>query len=111
MKNSNGGPEYIVEVLTITFTLRMLADYFGTRTFTFDSSVFHKFAKLTAEQIHAQYTVVLHIAWYFESYKLIVLLIFFFLVSVMFTIMVMVMVTVTVTLMLTFLLFCFGIYC
>lgn len=46
----------------------MFADYFGTCTLPFETGFVHKFTKLTAEQIHAQYAVVVGLFVYFEDF-------------------------------------------
>lgn len=59
LENGHRCPQNVVEVLPITFTVRMLANDFRTSAFPFLSVVVGKLAKLTAEQIHAEYARVL----------------------------------------------------
>lgn len=48
----------------------MFADYFGTCTLPFETGFVHKFTKLTAEQIHAQYAVVVGLfVWFFFYFE------------------------------------------
>lgn len=50
LKDSDCGPQKVVEVFAITFTLRMLDDNFWTSAFPFlPSSIVRELAKLTAE--------------------------------------------------------------
>lgn len=50
LKDSDCGPQKVVEVFAITFTLRMLADNLWTSAFPFlPSSIVRELAKLTAE--------------------------------------------------------------
>lgn len=62
------GPQNVVEVFAIALTLRMPADYFGTRALAFESGFVQKFTKLTAKQIHAEYAAGLYICFIYTVY-------------------------------------------
>lgn len=54
LENSHSRPQNVVEMLPITFTVRMLRNDLRTSAFSLLPVVFCELAKLTAEQIHAQ---------------------------------------------------------
>ena len=54
LKDGNSGPEDIVEMFTVAFTLRMLGDNFWTSTFPFFPAFFDKLTELTSKKVHAK---------------------------------------------------------